>query len=203
MALVILAILLSLISPALAAEETAPAPAYRVGDTWLLRLPGDARPRAQRARIVRIEGDKVTMVQGPAQEEATYDRELNKLEAHEAPSGRLVRYEPSNRNFAFPLQLGKEWGGDVKWSAPPYGGNLAVKAKAVRWEAVDLRFDAGLRRGEVEKLEAVRIEYEHSAGGKVDRSTCWYAPKIRFAVKCESSNPGYTHEVIDYTLAGE
>jgi hypothetical protein len=113
----------------------------------------------------------------------------------------LVRYQPHNWNFEFPLHPGKSWGGDVTWSTPPYGGSMTVKARVVGWEEAELRFGAGARRGEVEKLPALRIEYEHIDRGTVSKSTCWYAPKIRFAVKCESTIPAYIHEVIDYTIA--
>jgi hypothetical protein len=137
------------------------------------------------------------MTQGVAQQESVYDRQLNRLESYAEDTGRLVRYEPHDYSFAFPLHPGKEWGGTVKWNALPYGGEFDVKATVKGWEktSLEIRDGAGSR---AEEVDVLRIEYEHVDRGRTTRSTCWYAPAVRFAVRCESSLPAFAYEVIGY-----
>jgi hypothetical protein len=197
-AIVVAAIASGSVVTASAAGKSAPAPTYAVGDWWLMRNPSDPRGRNQRLEIIRVEDGKITTVRGPAKQENVYDLQFNEIEGIGEPTGRKVTYQPHTYNFDFPLEPGKDWGGETTWSAPPYEGKFRIKATAKAWEEVSLELRAGPRRGQVEKLDAIRIEYEHDDGGKVIKSTCWYSPKVRFAVRCESPDLTRAYEVVDY-----
>ncbi len=91
----------------------------------------------------------------------------------------------------------------MEWTSAPHSGTYTVQATVRNFEPVVLQFTTGKRKGETEELQALRIEYEHTFPKHVTKSTCWYAPKTRFPVRCESTDPMRTFEVIDYAIAGE
>ncbi len=160
-------------------------PTYKVGDWWELKTGNGTTRRTVKdvapGRII------ITVTGSGAPYDMTFDDGMNILHGYGGRTGAPVSYTPHTRFLAFPMSVGTQWGGNVEWFSPPsYSGSYSVESKVVGWEKV--------RVGGAE-YDALRIENNNSSYGK---STCWYAPAVKYRVKC-TGKPA-TYEVTGFSV---
>lgn len=187
------------LAPTLYAQNAATAagyidiPKYAAGDWWMLR---NQKGVSWKLSVKEVAADgTVTVLNETRGKELIYTKEFNKVRGFLPRGGQDVYYSPHNHNFSFPLHTGKEWNGSGVWHVNG-GQNNAFSVKGVV-EEQEL-FSLKLPNGEEKKFPALRIRYEHTENGTLNKSVCWYVPEIQYLAKCDSDNSSFAYEVIDY-----
>jgi hypothetical protein len=194
------AVLLSLCvaaTPALAQEV--PAPAFRVGDTWVYTLQ-DKFDRAmgvakvtETVTTVSEKGIETSITGDPRDTHRRYTRELNVLR------GLNMDFDPMVPNYSFPLTVGKRWEGKYSFPSPATGArlNTSQQGRVDGWE--EIKVPAGT-------FKAVKITLTRDIEGVTPRGdrfsrriavTNWYAPEVRWSVRRETRSPSFQDELVE------
>lgn len=164
------------------------APKQTVGDWWVLKSPNGTL-RTIVVKEVAPNGDFTLVDEKTGTEFGLYSAELNKKKVGD------LEFSPDNRNFVFPLVLGKAWQEIYQVSSSRFRVQVNLKGTVAGEEEIILK----LLNGTEKKLPAIRVENEHSDRGITNKITCWYVPEIRFAAKCSAPDPAYPgFEVVAY-----
>ncbi len=162
-----------------AASHPQPAP----GSWWLKRTvkSGDIK-----VELVEIDQDKFVTRYGDRTKR--YTNEWNALDGRSGKTGKRITYSPHLSVLSFPLWPGKKWEQKVRWQSGSASGSFMVRQEAKTWERVSV--PAG-------DFEAIRVE---GTAGR-NKSTCWYAEEVQWQVKCDSPNPRFKWELVEFELA--
>lgn len=107
--------------------------------------------------------------------------DLNML-TRESSGGASDRYIPNDGSYTFPFAVGKTWDAKTDYTRANRNGSYELTAKVVGWEQV--KVPAG-------EFTAIKItkegRYQSTSGGSSGtgriKSTLWYVPEIKNAVK--------------------
>jgi hypothetical protein len=160
-------------------------PVFYPGEWWQLKIEGGPTPRRTIKEvgsgriIIRVTGNGAPFDLG-------FTDEMNMTNGYATRSGAPMSYSPHSRFLAFPMQVGTKWGGNVTWTTSIDSGDDRIEAEAVGWEKIIL---AG------KEYDTMRIEYRSATYGN---STCWYAPAVKYRVKCTGKPVSY--EVTDFSV---
>lgn len=132
--------------------------------------------------------------------------DLNML-TRESSGGVSDRYIPNDGSYTFPLAVGKTWNAKTDYTRANRHGSYELTAKVVGWEQV--KVPAG-------EFTAIKItkegRYQSTFGGSSGtgwiKSTIWYVPEIKKAVKTSyedsnwngSLNSRDTTELLSYKI---
>jgi hypothetical protein len=175
---------LLLLSPVLAAAQTAQRPALAVGDTWRFAVSYTAASSTPNRTwiITSVENDRLIGTENG--EPLTLTTELNVID-----SPRQAETNP--RLLSFPLAVGKRWQYTSDWLFKPKSsrGSISATVTVVGHEPVEV--PAG-------RFDAFKIESIAELGGSSPSNTFyagqitttyWYAPAARAIVKSVHHNP--------------
>lgn len=126
--------------------------------------------------LERIEGGKFIVKQEGLEREMAFTKEWNRLVAPGLDPGAWLTYSPHDFAFSFPLWEGKKWQGSYTGQGRRGMPWFTKWVEVERWESVTV--PAGT-------FEALKIARATKVLGRQNRSTCWYAPEVHQAVKCE------------------
>lgn len=192
---VILGFLILFIPSVVWGQNKIEAPVWNVGDKW--DLPGDVT-------ILVVNADEnnyaVKYLASGGETTLIYEKgSLNRV--YSMDRTRRLKYEGRNRRlFNFPLELGKSW--EDKYTVKP----AALGAKEITylesftvlgWEEIEIR--AG-------KFRALKILYKQETLGqsegrpKEGKVWYWYAPNVKYMVKCQYEKGDYWDELYDWEL---
>lgn len=163
--------------------KVAPAPQPLPGSWWLRRT---AKTGDTRVELVEIDDDKFVTRFGDRTKR--YTNEWNALDGRSGKTGKRITYTPHLSVLSFPLWPGKKWEQKVRWRSGSASGSFTVRQEAKTWERVSV--SAG-------DFEAIRVE---GTAGR-NKSTCWYAEEVQWQVKCDSPNPRFKWELVEFELA--
>ncbi|MCH7780646.1 MAG: hypothetical protein IH848_07350 [Acidobacteria bacterium] len=117
-----------------------------------------------------------------------YTNEWNALDGRSGKTGKPITYIPHLSVLSFPLWPEKKWEQKVRWQSGSASGTFMIRQEAKTWERVSV--SAG-------DFEALRIE---GTAGR-NKSVCWYAVEVQWHVKCDSANPRFKWELVEFELA--
>lgn len=164
------------------------APQLKVGSWWVIKtsFAGEVT-----RKLIEVKEDRFIVLEG--KDKSVTTKEWNMIESKHFLGGIPLNFSPHSRTLSFPLWAGKEWGGTVRVGIfvnllnKEFSVNYQTKAKAVAWETISV--PAG-------EFEALKIE---ETLGSIFL-TCWYAAAVEYFVKCISTDPVYSFELMRYHL---
>jgi hypothetical protein len=174
----------------------AEAPTVKVGDRWKL-VQNDRRTGLKEAEFERrVTSVTASLIEGTENDgKFVWTTELNTVETS------IATLSGDTKQLSFPLEIGKKW--DHKYTFANKlnagKGRVQIEAQVVAYEKVKVQ--AG-------EFDAFKIEYKGFWNNDTNRSsgsvktTNWYAPAARGAVKIEFSDGfnNWTRELVEIQL---
>jgi len=176
--------------PGARGEDQVPRPEWRVGDRWMFRrilLSGATEIVTHQVTEAGAEGYTVRIFGGGREVTRYWTIDLH-LRRQVAGGSQVSHFEPAAMYFAWPIALGKTWTQEFEYRDGQRDGRYAnVWRVGPTVESIDSL--AG-------PIYAVRIEHRGAQGERL--ATYWYAPRIRYWVRLENYQAGYTEELIEF-----
>jgi hypothetical protein len=173
-------------SPIAIAQDTEviQAPMFRIGDKWTYRTPRG------RYNSEVVEVGNVVVFQSKTKR-SVVTPEGNFTVFRGVGDNSIVMYFPCIPRLNFPLWEGKQWSIPYFYVSSRLKGGFWMHGKAYAWE--NIMVPAGTFR-------ALRIE--NKSTGTVNER-CWYVPKVKRFVRCESlSGEGeHLYELVNFEVA--
>ena len=171
-----------------------PRPEWRVGDRWVFRRTSlSGTPAVVTHKVTAATADGYTLrVLGVVPEVVqswTLDLHLRRHTVGDRAPG---EFELPARYFTWPLTLGKSWTQEFVYGDGTRSGTYANTWR-VGTTVEQIQVVGGV-------YYALRIERRGSGGERLD--TYWYTPKVRYWVRLENYQGGYTDELVDFTPTG-
>ncbi len=188
--------LVALIPAVLYAQDKIEAPAWKVGDRWVL---------GQDTVVTVSKSDEssftLTYTMGGRDSFIIYEKpSLNRI--FYGARDKRIKYEGRNRKlFNFPMEFGKSW--QDKYVVKPTGLGAQETTymetfTPLGWE--EIAVSPG-------KFRAVKFEYKQEKVGqaagqaKEGKILYWYSPDIKYIVKCQFEKSDYWDETSDWELS--
>jgi len=191
----LLSFLVVLIPALLFAQDKVEAPVWKIGDRW--DLTGDVTitvasidESGYGVKYITSGGESILICEKSS---------LNRL--YSVEKNRRVKYDGRNRRlFNFPLEIGKSWTDKFIVKPASLGGRETTYLETftvLGWEEVEVQ--AG-------KFKALKLEYkqekvgETGGGPKEGKLWYWYAPDVKYMVKCQYEKSDYWNAIYDWEL---
>jgi len=187
--------LVALIPVMLYAQDKIDAPAWKVGDRWVL---------GQDTVITVSKADEssftLTYTIGGRDSFIVYEKpSLNRL--YYGAKEKRVKYEGRNKKlFNFPMEIGKSWQDKYVLKSTSLGAKETTYVETLTplgWEEITV--PPG-------KFKALKLEYkqeklEQAAGQpKEGKVLYWYSPDVRYMLKCQFEKSDYWEETSEWEL---
>jgi hypothetical protein len=171
-----------------AGVEVVAAPDLKVGSWWELKT---ADGKIRRLELVRVDGDAL-IIRDQDGVELPYTRSLNAEKSVAPSTGAITNWSPDWGRYFFPLWVGKS-------------SSVVVHAVSMTSQgAVSWTFTS---KSDVEKVEEIATPAgKFSAYKIVNYSdddpwiTCWYAPAVRWPIKCVGARTPIDSTLVAYHL---
>jgi len=192
----LLAIFLVALIPVISyAQEKIDAPAWKVGDRWVL---------GQDTVITVSKADEssytLTYTIGGRDSSLVYEKpSLNRI--YYGAKDKRIKYEGRNRKlFNFPMEIGKSWQDKYVVKPASLGAQETTYVETftpLGWEEITVAPG---------KFRAVKLEYKQEKLGqaagqpKEGKILYWYSPDVKYIVKCQFEKSDYWDETSDWEL---
>jgi hypothetical protein len=176
-------------------QDKIDAPAWTVGDRWVL---GDDVVITVASADQNSYSLKYTI--GPTDSVIVYEKpSLTRL--YYGAKDKRINYEGRNKRlFNFPMEIGKSWQDKYVEKPTSLGAQETTYLETftpLRWEEIAVA--AG-------KFKAVKIEYKQEKLGqtgsqpKEGKVFYWYSPDVKYMLKCQYEKSDYWDEASDWEL---
>ncbi len=191
----LLSFLVVLIPAMLFAQDKVEVPVWNIGDKW--NLTGDVTitvanvdETGYAVKYLTSGGESILICEKSS---------LNRL--YSVEKNRRIKYDGRNRRlFNFPLDIGKSWTDKFTIKPTSLGARETTYLETftvLGWEEVEVQ--AG-------KFRVLKLEYkqervgETGGGPKEGKVWYWYAPDVKYMVKCQYEKSDYWDASYDWEL---
>jgi hypothetical protein len=176
-------------------QDKIDAPAWTVGDRWVL---GDDVVITVASADQNSYSLKYTI--GPTDSVIVYEKP-SLMRLYYGTKDKRINYEGRNKRlFNFPMEIGKSWQDKYVEKPTSLGAQETTYLETftpLRWEEIAVA--AG-------KFKAVKIEYKQEKLGqtgsqpKEGKVFYWYSPDVKYMLKCQYEKSDYWDEASDWEL---
>jgi hypothetical protein len=187
--MILLSFLILLMTGVVYGQDKIGVPVWNIGDKWKLTedvtiLVANANESSYAVKYLTAGGESILIFEKSS---------LNRL--YIMDKDKRIPYEGRNKRlFNFPLEIGKSWKDKFinKEALKEY--TFIETFTALGWE------DIGVQAG---KFKALKIEYKQSSSdepAKEGKLWYWYAPDVKYMIKCQYEKSRYWDAVYDWEL---
>lgn len=171
------------------AEPLVQRPEVKIGDSWSYQTVDDWNGAVKDKYALEVSAVSSKEIRLSRKSETTgasmnitQTPDLNFVAGASATDGAPTQYSPDNGTYAFPLEIGKTWKPEVKFTRSNRYGSFQLSTIVVGWEKVKVR------AGEFLALKITQDGYYTSTtnqgtGTGRMQSTLWYVPAVKAMVK--------------------
>lgn len=162
--------------------------------------------------IIESNSDRIQVEHGMNKQVTNYTADFNVIDFFRDRSyfvigtpviGYRVVYKPSTCHFNWPLYAGKQWRCEPFYFINGFGYQATFEVQVGEPEMLEFQWTAGPMEGQRETLEVWPMQQVYKQRWDVTKMTCWYAPKLKSRVKCESTVAENSYEMVGHNRGGD
>lgn len=182
-------------------------PAWKVGECVWLKFSQSGR--TSKSCVIETSSDRIQVEYGKFKRATNYTADFNVIDFFRDNSyfvigtpvmGYRVVYKPSTCHFNWPLYAGKQWRCEPYYFINGFGYQATFDVRVGEPERREFEWTAGPLKGAKETLEVWPLHHELRYHWDNSKMTCWYAPKLKFRVRCESTAPQNSYEMVGHNI---